>query len=66
MWASAAIRAAGSGFPGRRPGGKPGRRRPRPISSGPKRGKPTRRVTDPTSRPAIRRSHSHTRMVFAR
>ena len=32
------------------------RRRPRPISSGPKRGRPTRRVTDPTSRAAIRRS----------
>ena len=33
-------------------------RRPRPISSGPKRGRPTRRVTDPTSRAAIRRSEA--------
>ena len=55
MWASAAIRAAGSGFPGRRPGGKPGRRRPRPISSGPKTGRrPGRKLT--TSQAAIRRS----------
>jgi len=38
-------------------------RRPRPISSGPKRGRPTRRVTDPTSRAAIRRSEARRRSL---
>jgi len=54
MWSVAAAvgKSLGSGTPGRR------RRRPRPISSGPKRGRPTRRVTDPTSRAAIRRSEA--------
>ena len=46
--ARAGLAAVGSsGKPGRR------RRRPRPIS-----GRPTRRVTDPTSRAAIRRSEA--------
>ena len=51
MWSLAAAvgsRALSSGKPRRR----------RPTSSGPKRGKPTRRVTDPTSRAAIRRSEA--------
>ena len=49
--ARAGLAAVGSsGKPGRR------RRRPRPIS-----GRPTRRVTDPTSRAAIRRSEARRR-----
>ena len=53
MWG--AILRAGTSIPR----GKP--RRPRPLSSGPKRGKPTRRVTDPTSRAAIRRAEARKR-----
>ena len=66
---AAALAAGGKSFMSRTPKGKgrgrrrkplaPGgikRGRPRTTSSGPKSGKPTRRVTDPTSRAAIRRS----------
>ena len=53
MWG--AILRAGTSIPR----GKP--RRPRPLSSGPKRGKPTRRVTDPTRRAAIRRAEARKR-----
>ena len=55
MWGAIAA-SIGKGLPKRTWGHHDKKRRPRRISSGPKRGKPTRRVTDPTSRAAIRRS----------
>ena len=53
MWSIAAAGRTAFGS------GKPGRRRSRSISSGPKRPRSLRgRVTDPTSRAAIRRSEA--------